>query len=116
MASKMVLNKRGEFNRGKLTWMDVNVMWEKKCWDQAWTQRGDLERDEEADLTSRAKEKRMRVEEGASMKRRKREEGTAVWGESVCIKDQERGAFQQDQKGVREGTECSDPGQTFDRE
>ena len=51
-------------------------------------QRGDLERDEEADLTSRAKENRRRVEEGASMERRKREEGSAVWGESVCSKDQ----------------------------
>ena len=47
-----------------------------------------MERDEEADLTSRAKENRRRVEEGASMERRKREEGSAVWGESVCSKDQ----------------------------
>ena len=57
--------------------MDVDVMWKQKCWDQAWAKRGDLERDEEADLASRAKEKRRRVEEGASMKGRKREEGTA---------------------------------------
>jgi hypothetical protein len=48
--------------------------------------------------------KRMRVEEGASMKRRKREEGSAVSGESVCSKDQERRAFLQKQMGVREGT------------
>ena len=99
-----VLNKRGEFNRCKLTRMDVDVMWEQKCWDQAWAKREDLERDEEADLTSRAKEKRMRAEEGASMKRRKREEGSAVWGESVCSKDQERRAFLENQTGVREGT------------
>jgi hypothetical protein len=58
-----MLNKRGEFNRCKLTRMDVYVMWEQKCWDQAWAKRGDLERDVEADLNSRAKEKRMRVEE-----------------------------------------------------
>jgi hypothetical protein len=38
---------------------------------------GSEERNEEADLTSRAKEKRKRVEEGASRKRRKREEGLA---------------------------------------
>jgi hypothetical protein len=63
-----------------------------------------LERDEEADLTNRAKEKRMRAKEGASMKRRKRKEGSAVWGESVCSKDQERRAFLQNQTGVREGT------------
>ena len=99
-----VLNKRGEFNRCKLTRMDVDVMWEQKCWDQAWAKRGDLERDEEADLTSRAKEKRRRVEEGASMKKMKREEGSSVWGESVCSKDQERRAFLQNQTGVREGT------------
>ena len=42
-----------------------------------------MERDEEADLTSRAKEKRRRVEEETSMKRRKRQEGPTVWGESV---------------------------------
>ena len=41
-------------------------------------QRGDLERDEEADLTSRAKEKMRGVEEGAIKKRMKREEGSAV--------------------------------------
>jgi hypothetical protein len=70
-----VLNKRGEFNQCKLTRMDVIVMWEQK--------RGDLERDEEPDLTSRAKEKRRRVEEGAGMKRRNREEITSVWGESM---------------------------------
>ena len=45
---------------------------EQKRWDQAWAQIGDLERDEEVDLTSRAKETRSRDEEGASMKRRKR--------------------------------------------
>jgi hypothetical protein len=84
--------------------MDVDVMLEQKCWDQAWAKRGDLDRDEEADLTSRAKERRRRVEEGASMKRREREEVTAVWGESVCSKDQERRAFIQNQMGVREGT------------
>jgi hypothetical protein len=87
-----VLNKRGEFKRCKLIQMDVNVMWEQKCWDQAWAKTGDLEREEEADLTSRAKEKRRRVKEGASMKRRKREECSAVLGESVCSKDQERRA------------------------
>jgi hypothetical protein len=54
-----VLNKMGEFNRWKLTRMDADVMWEQKCWDQAWTKRGDLEREKEVDLTSRAKEKRM---------------------------------------------------------
>jgi hypothetical protein len=64
--------------------MDVDIMWEKKCWDQALAQRGDLERGKKADLTRRAKEKRMRVEEGANMKRMKRKEGNAVWGESVC--------------------------------
>ena len=58
-----------------------------------------MERDEEADLTSRGKEKRRRVEEGASLKRRKREEGTAVWGESVCSKDQESRAFSQKRTG-----------------
>jgi hypothetical protein len=30
-----VLNKRGEFHRCKLTRIDVDVTWEKKCWDQA---------------------------------------------------------------------------------
>ena len=30
-----VLKKRGEFNRCKLTRMDVYVMLERKCWDQA---------------------------------------------------------------------------------
>jgi hypothetical protein len=38
-------------------------MWEKKCWDQALAQRGDLERDEEAAPGYRAKEKRRRKEE-----------------------------------------------------
>ena len=67
---RSVLNQRGEFNQCKITRMDVDVMWEQKCWDQAWVKRGDLERDEEANLTSRAKEKRRSVEEGVSMKRR----------------------------------------------
>jgi hypothetical protein len=38
------------------------------------------------------------------MKKMKREEGSAVWGESVRSKDQERRAFRQNQTGVREGT------------
>jgi hypothetical protein len=74
------------------------------CWDQAWAKRGDLEGDEEADLTSRAKWKRMIVEEGASMKRRKRKGGSAVCGESLYSKDQESRAFLQNQTGVREVT------------
>jgi hypothetical protein len=37
-----VLNKRGEFNRCKLTRMDVDVEWEKKCWEQAWSKRAGL--------------------------------------------------------------------------
>jgi hypothetical protein len=53
-----VLNKLGKFNPWKLTRMHGDVMWEQKCWDQAWDKRGDLETGEEADLTSRAKEKR----------------------------------------------------------
>ena len=38
--------------------------------------------DEKADLSSRTKEKRKRLEKGTS-KRRKIEDGSAVWGESV---------------------------------
>jgi hypothetical protein len=40
-----VLNKRGEFNRCKLTRMDVE--WERKCWEKAWSKRDGLEVDEE---------------------------------------------------------------------
>ena len=93
---KVSLNKSGELNRCKLIRMDVDVLWEKKCWDQAWTSRGVLERDEEADLSNKTQEKRRRVEEGVSKKRRKREEGSAVCGESVSSRDQQRRPFLQE--------------------
>jgi hypothetical protein len=50
--------------------------------------REDLERDEEADLTSRNKEKRIRVEEGASMKRRRR---ALLYGERGYVQRTRRG-------------------------
>ena len=30
--------------------LQTPLMWENKCWDQTWAQRGDSERDDEADL------------------------------------------------------------------
>jgi hypothetical protein len=75
--------------QAQLTRMDVDVLWEQKCWDQAWAKRGDLKRDEEADLTSRAKEKRMRVEEGASRGGRGRR--AQLYGERVYVQRTRRG-------------------------
>jgi hypothetical protein len=83
--------------------LNVDVEWEEKCWEQAWSKRTGLELDEEDSIASKAKEKRKRQEEGGS-KRRKREEGAVVWGETVCEGDQERRAFLQAKTGVREGT------------
>ena len=50
----------------------------------AWIKKGDLKRDEESDRTSRAKEKRRRVEEVASMKRRKK--GHSCMGRQCMFK------------------------------
>jgi hypothetical protein len=98
-----VLNKRGEFTICKLTRMDLAVEWERKCCKHAWFKREGLEVDEEDGMACKVKEKRKRQEEVGS-KRRKREEGAIVWGETVCECDKERNAFLQDQTGVREGT------------
>jgi hypothetical protein len=38
-----VLNKRGEFNRFKLTKMDLD-MWDKQCWDHSMAQRRGMRR------------------------------------------------------------------------
>ena len=77
-----ILNKKGMFNRCKLTRMVVDTEWEKEVWEAAWKERPEEEIDEDSLRTS-AKSKSRQDECSKKAKRVKREEGGVVWGEEA---------------------------------
>jgi hypothetical protein len=63
-----VLNKKGMFNRGKLTRMVIDTKWDQKVWEEAWEPRAEEVVTEETGKTKRGSK------EGGAAKRAKREE------------------------------------------
>ena len=75
-----VLNKKGTYNRCKLTRMVIDEEWDRKVWEEAWEQRG--EEDETGDtLMETTKSKRKEPEEGSRKRAKMASEEGLVWGE-----------------------------------
>ena len=74
-----VLNKKGTYNRCKLTRMVVDEEWDKKVWEEAWEPRP--EREETGETLIAPNKSKRKEEEAGSRKKAKLEEGGKVWGE-----------------------------------
>jgi hypothetical protein len=75
-----VLNKKGMYNRCKLTRMVVDEEWENRVWKESWATK-DTVVDEEC--LERPQSSKRRGESGVAAKRLKREEAGVVWGEDT---------------------------------
>ena len=86
-----VLNKKGLYNRCKLTRMVVDQEWEDKVWKESW-QVADVEvEDSWMNMTSNGKRK---GNESSSDKRIKLQDQCVAWGESVSGADERKENFQ----------------------
>ena len=88
-----VLNKKGMFNRCKLTRMVVDTEWDKEVWEAAWQARPEENEDHEDSLRVSGKAKSRQDEQVQSNKRLKREEEGIVWGEENTENDRARIKF-----------------------
>ena len=75
-----VLNKKGTYNRCKLTRMVIDEEWDKKVWEEAWEQRGEEDEIGET-LTETTKSKRKESEEGSRKRAKMESDEGLVWGE-----------------------------------
>ena len=86
-----VLNKKGMFNRCKLTRMVVDTEWDKKVWEEAWATKPEEEENLEGILGA-GKTKRNSDDQRAG-KRLKREDEGIAWGEQISEDDRAREEF-----------------------
>jgi hypothetical protein len=89
-----ILNKKGMFNRCKLTRMVVDSEWEKEVWEEAWEPRPGEEVNEDA-LRATGKTKSRQEESSTTAKRARKEEGGSSWGEELTEEDENRAEFLQ---------------------
>ena len=79
-----VLNRKGMYNRCKLTRLVVYLDWEKKVWEEAWQTRTEAEGEEGGDeQEERTKPKRGRGEEGSRKRAKLDTPDGQIWGEAV---------------------------------
>ena len=99
-----VLNKKGTFNRCKLTRLVVDTEWEDKVWKESWApreqppskeseERGYEEWEGEESLAVVTKVKRPRAENGNSKRMKLAGEEGVAWGEEVPVGIVARDAF-----------------------
>ena len=87
-----VLNKKGMFNRCKLTRMIVDREWDKEVWEAAWVESPEEELD--MGCMKKSGKSKLRAEEKRPTKRAKREdEEGIVWGEQTSQEDKAREEF-----------------------
>ena len=80
-----MLNRKGTYNRCKLTKLVVDEEWEKKTWNEAWQKR-DTEVDEECVGMANKSKRRGKEAQPTSLKRRKAEDQEGnTWGEGVAM-------------------------------
>jgi hypothetical protein len=97
-----ILNKKGMFNRCKLTRLVVDTEWDNKVWEESWEPRTEPEMDEDS-LRESQKAKRGSME-GAAKKRIMRESHGVVWGEEMLPEDGSRNDFLREGLTRPEGT------------
>ena len=83
-----VLNKKGMFNRCKLTRMVINTEWDQKEWEEAWEPRA-----EEVVTEDSLRETGRGSKEGGAAKRAKGEEQGVIWGEEPILEDRAKREF-----------------------
>ena len=97
-----ILNKKGMFNRCKLTRMVVDSEWEKEVWEEAWEPRPGNEVDEDT-LRATSKSKSRQEESSIEAKRARKEEGGSSWGEELTEEDSNRAEFLQGESSQPSG-------------
>ena len=97
-----ILNKKGMFNRCKLTRMVVDSEWEKEVWEEAWEPRPDNEVDENT-LRATSKSKSRQEESSIEAKRARKEEGGSSWGKELTEEDSNRAEFLQGESSQPSG-------------
>ena len=95
-----ILNKKGMFNRCKLTRMVVDSEWDKEVWEEAWEPRPGEEVDEDMLRTS-GKSKSRKGESNTEQKRARRDE--SIWGEELTGEDEKRRDFLHDACSQQKG-------------
>ena len=95
-----ILNKKGMFNRCKLTRMVVDSEWDKEVWEEAWEPRPGEEVDEDMLRTS-GKSKSRKGESNTEQKRARRDE--SIWGEELTGEDEKRRDFLHDASSQQKG-------------
>ena len=86
-----VLNRKGMYNRWKLTRLLLDLDWEKKVWEESWQTRKVAEGEEGGDeQEERAKPKRGRGEGGSRKRAKLDAPDDQVWGEVVSQRTQAR--------------------------
>ena len=86
-----VLNKKGMYNRCKLTRLVIDDEWEQKVWKDAWTPRVTMV-DEEC-VGESLKTKRKEGGRGGKKKQKLEAENGVVWGEEASTEYLERSSF-----------------------
>ena len=99
-----VLNKKGGFNRSKLTRMAIDEEWDKKTWEEAWVQEPNQEDDPEAEVLIGSKKSMREEGRNTRSKRRKVEDVEGqVWGEQMPEEERERQEFLQSKEESKGG-------------
>ena len=86
-----VLNKKGMFNRCKLTRMVIDTEWDKKVWEEAWVETPEEEQDLEC--LKKSSKGRPASEGSRPAKKLKKDDGGCVWGEQASKEDKSREEF-----------------------
>jgi hypothetical protein len=91
----LVLNKKGTFNRCKLTRLVVDTEWEDRVWKESWAPREEPSEEWEGEesLSNQPKEKRGRSEPTVAKRAKMDDEDGYIWGESVPARVAARSAF-----------------------
>ena len=103
-----VLNKKGTYNRCKLTRMVLDNEWEQQVWEEAWKEGGEQEEELDRETLCESKKSKRTAAQGNQRKKRKLvdEEGK-VWGEQLSPEEQEQQEFlrskEQDKAAQRQG-------------
>ena len=88
-----VLNKKGVYNRCKLTRLVIDSEWEEQTWRESW-EPTEMEDVNEECIGESSKAKRKDPGRGEACKRRKVEtEAGVVWGEGISSAGEERNKF-----------------------
>ena len=97
-----ILNKKGMFNRCKLTRMVIDSEWEKEVWDEAWEDRPESAVEEDT-LKASGKSKSRQEGTNTGAKRARTDTTESSWGEVLTEEDKKIADFLQEEANKRAG-------------